>query len=81
MTYEVWRLVAVKDASTSTWELAEQFSNFRLAQRYIQEQAGAAIISSEDNLFSFEDSAGGEHYYRIEAAFAPAGQQPRGGPA
>lgn len=68
--YEVWRLVAVKDSSTSTWELLDHFPNAKRARMYIQQLAGSAVLSSEENESSyFYDDIDGTHTFRIEPVF------------
>lgn len=65
--YEVWRLVAVKDEATSTWELLDRFPNAKRARMYIQELAGSAVLSSEENESTyFYDDIDGTHTFRIE---------------
>lgn len=66
-TYEVWRLVAVKDDTTSTWELLDRFPNAKRARQHIQQLAGSAVLSSEENESSyFYDDIDGTHTFRIE---------------
>lgn len=72
LTYELWRLVAVKDERRSTWELVGQFPNARAARRKIHELAGPSIVSPEEDLYWYEDAAG-THTFRIEAARIPEG--------
>jgi hypothetical protein len=67
LTYELWRLVAVKDESSSTWELVGRFTNVRGAQRKIHELAGNSIVSPEEGYYWYEDLEG-THTFRIEAA-------------
>ena len=67
LTYELWRLVAVKDERRSTWELVGQFPTARTARRHIHELAGPHVVSPEESLYWFED-AGGTHTFRIEAS-------------
>ncbi len=67
LTYELWRLVAVKDESRSTWELVGRFANVRQAQRKIHELAGNHIVSPEEGFWWYEDGEG-THTFRIEAA-------------
>lgn len=65
--YEVWRLVTVKDDNTSTWELLDRFPNGKRARNYIQELAGSAVLSSEDNESRyFFDDIDGTQTFRIE---------------
>ncbi|MBN9492181.1 hypothetical protein J0H33_02375 [bacterium] len=65
--YEVWRLVQVKDDNTSTWELIERFPNARRARMHIQQLAGSAVLSSEDNESRyFFDDINGTQMFRIE---------------
>jgi hypothetical protein len=65
--YEVWRLVDVKDEQTSTWELLDRFPNAKRARIYIQQLAGSAMLSSEENerYYSYDDVEG-THTFRIE---------------
>lgn len=72
LSYELWRLIAVKDERRSTWELVGQFPNARAARRKIHELAGPNIVSPEEDLYWYEDAAG-THTFRIEAARAPEG--------
>jgi hypothetical protein len=66
MTYELWRLVSVKDEARSTWELIGRFQNVRRAQRKIHELAGTNIVSPEEGFYWYQDT-GGTHTFRIEA--------------
>lgn len=66
LAYELWRLVAVKDESRSTWELVGRFANVRRAQRKIHELAGSSIVSPEEGFYWYEDQEG-THTFRIEA--------------
>ncbi len=65
-TYELWRLVEVKDDTRSTWELLARFPNAKRARMRIHEAAGSSIVSAEDNLYWYED-LDGTHTFRIEA--------------
>ena len=71
MTYELWRLVAVKDASRSTWELVGGFPKLRAAELCIHRLAGSNIVSPEEGLYTYDD-AQGTHTFRIEAVRADA---------
>ena len=66
MTYQLWRLVAVKDASRSTWELVGAFSKLKQAELRIHELAGSQIVSPDEGSYWYED-AHGTHTFRIEA--------------
>ena len=70
-TYELWRLVEVKDDTRSTWELLARFPNARRARMRIHEAAGSSIVSAEDNVYWYED-VDGTHTFRIEAMPASA---------
>lgn len=74
MTFELWRLVAVKDATHSTWELVGNFKTPKQARNRILELAGPTIVSSDEQTISYQDSAG-EHTFRIEAVPVPAPPQ------
>lgn len=67
MSFDLWRLVAVKDDSRSTWELVGRFPNVKRARLRIGELAGQNIVSPEEDLYWFEDSNGVTHTFRIEA--------------
>jgi hypothetical protein len=71
VSYELWRLVDVKDESRSTWELLARFPNAKRARVSIHEAAGSSIVSAEDNVYWYEDLSG-EHFFRIEVASGPA---------
>jgi hypothetical protein len=65
--YEVWRLVQVKDETTSTWELLDRFPNAKRARQFIQQLAGSAVLSSEENESTyFFDDIEGTQTFRIE---------------
>ena len=66
MTYELWRLVAVKDESRSTWELVGRFPNVKRARRKLHELAANHIVSPDEAFYWYEDSEG-RHTFRIEA--------------
>ena len=66
MTFQLWHLVAVRDASRSTWELVGSFPSVKAARAHISELAGRNIVSPDENTFWFEDD-GGVQTYRIEA--------------
>lgn len=72
MTYELWRLVRVKDATHSTWELIGRFPNVKRARLRIHELAGSNIVSPEETTYWFEDAHGHTHTFRIEAVSEPA---------
>ena len=67
MTYELWRLVEVKDESRSTWELIGRYPNVKRARMRIHELAGASIVSPEETTYWFEDAGGHTQTFRIEA--------------
>ena len=71
MTYELWRLVAVKDATRSTWELVGKFPKMRQATLRIHQLAGSHIVSPDEGSYWYED-ADGIHTFRIEAVASPA---------
>jgi hypothetical protein len=71
MTFELWRLVEVKDASRSTWELIGKFPNVKRARMRIHELAGNHIVSPEETTYWFEDEHGKTHTFRIEAVAGP----------
>ena len=71
MTFEVWRLVAVKDESRSTWELIGGFSSPRKARARILELAGPNVLSPEEEILWYQDGEG-THTFRIEAVPAEA---------
>ncbi len=75
MTYELWRLVAIKDESRSTWELVGTFPNVKRAKARIYELAGTSIVSPEEDLYTYEDFEG-THTFRIEAVFSQQPAQP-----
>ncbi len=66
-TYELWRLVEVKDAVHSTWELVGRFPNAKRARLHVYELAGNRIVGVEDETYWYED-LDGRHSFRIEAA-------------
>ncbi len=66
MTYELWRLVAVKNEQTSTWELVDRFPNAKRARLHIHKLAGSSIVSPDEGTYWYEDT-GGTHTFRIEA--------------
>lgn len=66
MTYELWRLVAVKDELRSTWELVGRFPNAKRARLRIHELGGRNVVSPEESTIWYEDSEG-MHVFRIEA--------------
>lgn len=68
MEFQLWRLVDVKDAQTSTWELVATFANAGQAKRYIHHLAGTNTVSPDEDLYWFEDGDGATHTFRIEAA-------------
>ncbi len=72
MTYELWRLVGVKDESRSTWELVGTFANVKRARLRIHELAGNAVVSPEEATYWYEDAAGETHVFRIEAVTNPS---------
>lgn len=67
MNFELWRLVAVKDTSRSTWELIGTFPNVKRARMRIHELAGNQIVSPEETTYWFEDEHGQTQTFRIEA--------------
>jgi len=71
MTYELWRLVDVKDERRSTWELVASFPNVKRARMHIYELAGSSIVSPEETNYWFEDSSGKVQTFRIEAVTTP----------
>jgi hypothetical protein len=71
MTYELWRLVARRDETRSTWELVGRFPNAKRARLRIHELAGNRIVSPEESVYWYEDLEGA-HTFRIEAVPAPA---------
>jgi len=71
MTYELWRLVEVKDEHRSTWEHVGSFANVKRAKEHIYQLAGNNIVSPEEDTYWYEDAAG-THTFRIEAVFVPA---------
>ena len=72
MTFELWRLVAIKDESRSTWELVGSFPNVKRARMRIHELAGSHIVSPEESMYWYEDGEG-MHTFRIEAVPTPSG--------
>ena len=72
MTYELWRLVDVKDERRSTWELVASFPNVKRARMHIYELAGSSIVSPEETTYWFEDTQGHTQTFRIEAVTSPA---------
>ncbi|MEO8538159.1 MAG: hypothetical protein ABI577_00360 [bacterium] len=68
--FELWRLLAVKDESRSTWELIGSFPNVKRAKMRINELAGTSIVSPEESLYWYEDATGETHTFRIEAVNA-----------
>ena len=71
MTYELWRLVAVRDEGRSTWELVGRFPTVKRARMRLNELAGKNILSPEEDTYWYEDLEG-IHTFRIEAVPAPA---------
>ena len=71
MTFELWRLVAVRDESRGTWELVGTFPNVKRAKMRINQLAGPNIVSPEESTYWYEDSEG-VHEFRIEAVNTPA---------
>lgn len=67
MTYELWRLVEVRDERRSTWELVGRYPNVKRARMRIHELAGNSIVSPEETTYWFEDAAGRTQTFRIEA--------------
>lgn len=68
--YELWRLVAVKDENSSTWELVGTFKTPKKAREKLHELAGTNVVSPDEMMFRF-DSAEGEQLFRIEATLTP----------
>ncbi len=66
MTYELWRLVAVKDEARSTWELVGSFPTPKRARMQLHQLAGKNVVSPEEEVYWYED-AEGTHTFRIEA--------------
>ena len=66
MTYELWRLIAVKDEGRSTWELVGSFPTPKRARMKLHELAGRNIVSPEEEVYWYED-LDGTHTFRIEA--------------
>lgn len=66
MTYNLWRLVEVKDEHRSTWELVETVPSLKRAKGKIYELAGMNIVSPDEDVYWYED-ADGRHTFRIEA--------------
>ena len=79
MTYELWRLVAVKDETRSTWEHVGSFANVKRAKEHIYELAGPNIVSPDEDTYWYED-ASGTHTFRIEAVFVQAAAKAAPGP-
>lgn len=71
MQYELWRLVAVKDESRSTWELVGTFQNVKRAKARIYELAGPNVVLPEEDVYTYDDREG-THTFRIEAVMTPA---------
>lgn len=76
MTYELWRLVAVRDEQHSTWELVGRFANVKRAKAKIYELAGTNVVSPEERYLWYED-ARGTHTFRIEVV--PLDEAPQRG--
>ena len=70
MTFELWRLVAVKDEARSTWELVGRFPTPKRARMKLHELAGKNIVSPEEEIYWYED-LNGTHTFRIEAVQEP----------
>lgn len=70
-TYNLWRLVEVKDEHRSTWELVETVPTLKRAKGKIYELAGMNIVSPDEDVYWYED-AKGKHTFRIEAIVAAA---------
>jgi len=66
MTFQVWRLVEVKDDRRSTWELIGEFPSPKRARARIMELAGPNIVSPEEETYWYQDHDG-THTFRIEA--------------
>jgi len=79
MTYELWRLVAVKDETRSTWEHVGSFANVKRAKEHIYVLAGPNIVSPDEDTYWYED-ASGTHTFRIEAVFVQAAAKAAPGP-
>ena len=76
MTYQLWRLVAVKDERRSTWELVGEFPKLKAAELRIHQLAGSRVVSPDEGSYWYED-AEGTHTFRIEAVrLDPASPQP-----
>lgn len=75
MTYRLWRLVAVKDETRSTWELLETLPSLKRAKGRIYELAGTNIVSPDEDVYWYED-AEGTHTFRIEAIVVPPPAKP-----
>ena len=71
MTYQLWRLVTVKDSTHSTWELLGSFPNVKRAKLRIYELAGSNIVSPDEDRYWFEDLHGVQTF-RIEAVPVPS---------
>ena len=66
MTYNLWRLVEVKDERRSTWELVGTMPSLKGAKGRIYQLAGMNIVSPDEDVYWYED-AEGKHTFRIEA--------------
>ncbi|OAI40668.1 hypothetical protein AYO38_05540 [bacterium SCGC AG-212-C10] len=66
MTFELWRLVAVRDERRSTWELVGTFPNVKRARQHIAKLAGRHMVSPDEDTYWYEDNDG-THTFRIEA--------------
>jgi hypothetical protein len=73
MTYELWRLVAIRDEGRSTWELIGRFPTVKRARMRLHELAGKNILSPEEDTYWYEDFDG-IHTFRIEAVPEPASE-------
>jgi hypothetical protein len=71
MTYNLWRLVAVKDEHRSTWELVATVPSLKQAKGRIYDLAGTNIVSPDEDVYWYED-ADGRHTFRIEALLVKA---------
>ena len=71
MTYNLWRLVEVKDEHRSTWELVGTMSSLKAAKGQIYQLAGMNIVSPDEDVYWYED-ADGKHTFRIEAILVSA---------
>ena len=72
VTYELWRLVEVKDERRSTWERVGEFPNAKRARIHLNMLAGPNIVSPDEEVYWYED-AEGLHTFRIEAVVATPG--------